>query len=207
MGYVAVGDTVRRIIAVQSTAGLVNADSTPVVTVRQQGVAMGYAPTVTNITTGIYEVAIVCSSGNGFSTGLEYDAYVTAAISGANVGAEVGAWFTQTRHTDDLAWPAVAGRSIAVDTSGGMLVGGFEVSSLMPGGQLKPNSMIDNYVYDSSNNPTSWRVRVFANKAAAQAAVAGHLDNADSEVERYKFTAVYSGSPETLASYLIYRDL
>lgn len=60
-----------------------------------------------------------------------------------------------------------------------------------PGGTLKPNSIIDSYVY-STGKPTSWRVRAFATKTACDAAVAGHADGTDSEIEREKYTATYN---------------
>ncbi len=77
------------------------------------------------------------------------------------------------------------------------------------GGQVKPNSFIDNYVYATVNGnpkPTSWRVRVFASKTACDAAVSGHADNADGETERYKVTATYN-SDGTVASYKYDKDL
>lgn len=76
-------------------------------------------------------------------------------------------------------------------------VGGLPVITAVgqgPGGTLKPNCRIDNYVYDGGNRPTSWRVRVFADKTACDASVAGHADDADGEVERETYTATYDGS-------------
>lgn len=74
-----------------------------------------------------------------------------------------------------------------------------------PGGQLKPNSFIDNYTYNGDGNPLTWRIRIFANKTAVDAAVAGHSDNTDSEIERYKMTATYTLT--ALATYKVDRDL
>lgn len=52
------------------------------VTIYEQGVAMGYAPVVTNKATGLYEVAIVASAANGFEELKEYTAAVTAIVGG-----------------------------------------------------------------------------------------------------------------------------
>lgn len=68
-----------------------------------------------------------------------------------------------------------------------------------PGGVLKPNSMEDNLVY-SSSKLTSSRLRIFASAAALGAAVAGHADNADGEVERYVSAVTYNVD-NTVASF------
>lgn len=73
------------------------------------------------------------------------------------------------------------------------------------GGTLKTNTLIDNYVY-SSGKPTSWRTRTFATKSACDAAVAGHSDNTDGEIEREKYTATYN-MDGTLATFKRDRDL
>lgn len=65
-----------------STGAATDADSTPTVTVAEDGVDMGYAPTVTNVATGLYMVAIVASSGNGFEAGRRYSVYATATVGG-----------------------------------------------------------------------------------------------------------------------------
>lgn len=89
-------------------------------------------------------------------------------------------------------------------------VGGLPIITAIgqgPGGQLKPNSFIDNYIYDVNKSPTSWRVRIFATKTACDAAVAGHADDADNEVERYNFTATYNPVDKTLTTYKIDKSL
>ncbi len=73
-------------------------------------------------------------------------------------------------------------------------VGGMATISAVgqaPGGVLKPNSMEDNLVY-SSGKLSSSRLRVFANAAGLAAAVPGHANNADGEVERYVSAATYN---------------
>ena len=65
-----------------STGAAANADSTPTVNVAEDGVAMGYAPTVTNITTGLYMVQIDATAGNGFEAGKRYSVYVAATVGG-----------------------------------------------------------------------------------------------------------------------------
>ncbi len=84
--YVKLGDTLRHCFGTASptTGAATNADSTPTVVVLQQGIAMSYVPVVTNIATGLYELAIVCSTANGFHEGREYSAYMTATVAGVS---------------------------------------------------------------------------------------------------------------------------
>lgn len=83
MNTVKLADTYRLMFGTTSGAGAaINADSTPTVTVRDQGTAMAYAPTVTNKATGLYEVALLLTSGNGFTTGHEYTVEVAATVGG-----------------------------------------------------------------------------------------------------------------------------
>lgn len=65
-----------------TTGAATNADSTPTVNVAEDGTALGYAPTVTNITTGLYMVQIDCTAGNGFEAGRRYSVYVAATVGG-----------------------------------------------------------------------------------------------------------------------------
>jgi hypothetical protein len=43
---------------------------------------MGYSPTVTNITTGLYRVQVDATTGNGFEAGKRYALYATATVGG-----------------------------------------------------------------------------------------------------------------------------
>jgi len=65
-----------------STGAATNADSTPTVTVAEDGTDMGYAPTVTNVATGLYKVQIDATAGNGFEAGKRYSVYVVATVGG-----------------------------------------------------------------------------------------------------------------------------
>jgi hypothetical protein len=65
-----------------STGAATNADSTPTVTVEEEGIAMGYAPTVSNVAAGLYRVTIVCTTANGFEAAKRYSVYVTATVGG-----------------------------------------------------------------------------------------------------------------------------
>jgi hypothetical protein len=83
MNYVKLGDTIRASFGTADSTGEVSAaDSTPVVVIRQSGVALAYVPVVTAVTTGLYEVAIVCSTANGFVNGGTCSAYVTVVLDG-----------------------------------------------------------------------------------------------------------------------------
>lgn len=65
-----------------TTGAAVNADSTPTVTVAEDGVDMGYTPSVSNVTTGLYIVTIAATAGNGFEAGKRYSVYATATVGG-----------------------------------------------------------------------------------------------------------------------------
>ena len=65
-----------------TTGAATDADSTPTVSVEEDGVAMGYAPTVTNVTTGLYRVQVDATTGNGFEAGKRYSLYATATVGG-----------------------------------------------------------------------------------------------------------------------------
>jgi hypothetical protein len=43
---------------------------------------MGYAPTVSNVATGLYKVQIDATAGNGFEAGKRYSVYVAATVGG-----------------------------------------------------------------------------------------------------------------------------
>lgn len=84
-----------------------------------------------------------------------------------------------------------------------------------PGGTLKPNTVIDNYTYDANENPTAWRVRVFASAAASDAAYAavnvatgqGNADTADGEIEREKYHAEYRANTKLLVALNRHKEL
>lgn len=65
-----------------STGAAANADSTPTVTVAEDGTDMAYSPTVSNVATGLYKVQIDATSGNGFEAGKRYSVYAVATVGG-----------------------------------------------------------------------------------------------------------------------------
>ncbi len=65
-----------------TTGAATNADSTPSVVVAEDGTDLGYAPTVTNVATGLYKVEIAATSGNGFEAGRRYNLYAVATVGG-----------------------------------------------------------------------------------------------------------------------------
>jgi len=85
------------------TGAAVNADSLPTVTIEKDGVAMGYAPTVTNVTTGLYRVTIVATVGNGFAAGSTYSLYAAAVVNGATGRDGIGEFAGTTQTVDDAA--------------------------------------------------------------------------------------------------------
>lgn len=83
MNPVALEDSIFPVFGTTSptTGAATNADSTPSVTITEDGVALGYSPTVTNIATGLYQVTINCTAANGFEAGKRYVVYVTATVA------------------------------------------------------------------------------------------------------------------------------
>lgn len=84
MGYAALGETRRLLFSTQNASGAaVNADSLPTILVYEQGSLIGAgSPVVTNQATGLYEVALVLSSANGFEVGKEYSVAAVAIVAG-----------------------------------------------------------------------------------------------------------------------------
>jgi len=83
MGYAALGETRRLLFSTQNATGAAtNADSLPTVSVYQQGTLIGAgSPVVTNKATGLYEVAIVLTTANGFAVGKEYSVAANATVN------------------------------------------------------------------------------------------------------------------------------
>lgn len=84
MNQVALADSVWSYFGTSSasTGAATNADSTPTVVVAEDGADMGYAPTVTNVATGLYKAEIVASGANGFEAGRRYNLYAVATVGG-----------------------------------------------------------------------------------------------------------------------------
>lgn len=84
MNQVGLGDSVWVHFGTSSatTGAATNADSTPTVTVAEDGTDMAYAPTVTNVATGLYKVQIDARAGNGFEAGKRYSLYAVATVGG-----------------------------------------------------------------------------------------------------------------------------
>lgn len=161
-------------------------------------------PTVTPIgTSGVYDLALTAS---------HLDTLGVAQINITETGViapndDLSIDVIAFNKSDGVRGGLTALPNAAAAASGGLPTfgtGAGQVNS--PGGQLKPNSLVDTYVYDTNKNPTSWRIRVFASKAATDAADPMHADGADGEVERYKIAATYNVD-KTLATYKVDRDL
>jgi len=109
-----------------TTGAATNADSTPTVTVLEDGTALGYAPTVTNITTGLYKVQIDCTAANGFEAGRRYMVYATAtvgAITGRDGIGEFEVMAVDLNTGIDVATstrlaPTIAARTLDVTATG-----------------------------------------------------------------------------------------
>lgn len=90
-----------------STGNATNADSTPVVTIEEDGTTLAYAATVVNSGVGLYRVAIVASAANGFEVGKRYAAWVAATVGGATGRDGLESWMVDTVDLGDtLSVPA-----------------------------------------------------------------------------------------------------
>lgn len=89
-----------------TTGAAADADSTPTVTVEEDGVALGYSPTVVNVATGLYRVTINCTTANGFEAGKRYSVYVLATVSGVSGRDSLAEFQLDARTVDELATPA-----------------------------------------------------------------------------------------------------
>lgn len=85
-----------------TTGAATDADSLPTATVEEDGVAMGYSPTVTNVTTGLYRVTIAATTGNGFEAGKRYSVYVVAAVSTITGRDGIAEFVVEANYVDDL---------------------------------------------------------------------------------------------------------
>lgn len=65
-----------------TTGAATNADSTPTVAIDEDGVVMGYAPSVVNVSTGEYRVTVAVTAANGFEAGKRYCMAVSATVGG-----------------------------------------------------------------------------------------------------------------------------
>jgi hypothetical protein len=83
MNQVGLGDSVWLHFGTSSptTGAAANADSTPTVTVAEDGTDIAYSPTVTNVATGLYKVQIDATAPNGFEAGKRYSVYVAATVA------------------------------------------------------------------------------------------------------------------------------
>lgn len=85
IGYAALNETRRVLFSTLNMNGAAqNADSLPTILVYEQGTAIGAgAPVVTNKATGLYEVALVLTTANGFSAFKEYTVAAVVTIDGS----------------------------------------------------------------------------------------------------------------------------
>lgn len=84
MNPVSLGDSIYPQFGTASptTGAATDADSTPTVTITEDGAALAYSPTVTNNATGLYTVQIDATAGNGFEAGRRYSIAVAATVGG-----------------------------------------------------------------------------------------------------------------------------
>lgn len=84
IGYASLDETRRLLFSTQNSSGdAADAGVLPTVSVYEQGTLMGaYVPVVTNKAIGLYEVALVLTTANGFEVGKEYSAAAIASLSG-----------------------------------------------------------------------------------------------------------------------------
>lgn len=104
-----------------TTGAATDADTLPVATVEEDGVPLGYSPTVANVATGLYRVTIVCTTANGFEAGKRYSLYVVATVGGITGRDGIAEFVVETNYLDDV-YTAVGTRAAPGDSM--MLTGG-----------------------------------------------------------------------------------
>lgn len=134
-----------------------------------------------------------------------------ATVTPTSVTSRGNGWFSILLTAAQLATLGLMPvRAIAPDAAGspGSLPSDEVVLNVVAidGGQIKANSLNDNYTYNANGLPITWRLRVFASKTACDAATPGNPNGTDGEVERYLGSATYNVDG-TLATYKFDKDL
>jgi hypothetical protein len=181
MGYVELGRTLRIAFTTLDRVGqAVDADSTPTMTLRKQGVALGYSPPITHVSTGTYEAVIAITSGNGFEIDKEISSYFTATINGLTVPKGGPSFVPQNFSSDDIME-----RISALSNRKSVQDGGAGHANIQRSG--------DGFA-------TYIRVRVFADSKNLSTVTKGAADGADGELYRYTFTGTEDGSTGRLGN-------
>jgi hypothetical protein len=91
-----------------STGAATNADSTPTVSVEEDGTLMGYSPSVSNVATGLYRATVAATTANGFEATKRYSLYAEAAVGGISGRDGIAEFECVASSLDDLAVPGDA---------------------------------------------------------------------------------------------------
>jgi len=217
--YVKLGETIRGLFGTSSfsTGASVDADALPTCAVLDQGTLLGYTPTVVNKATGLYEVPIDVTVGNGFAVNRSYTTFVVVVVAGVTARSPingVSSFNTVARNPDDFAFPTVSGRSMSVDISGNvsanvantptvvnaildeLLTGHAIVGSVADGIAIAAGMLQGNFLMDQTNNAdpngqTAARLRVFRTGVATAAATDG--GSGQGEFATFVVTTTYTG--------------
>lgn len=200
--YVKLGETIRGTFGTANfgTGAAQNADVLPTCIVLDQGVPMGYSPTVTLQAVGLYEVAIVASAGNGFATGRQYSSYVEAVVGGVTARVPVGgiASFNLTTRGPDDAVSANVLNIAAIVTAvldelltAHAVTGSVGDAIAIAAGLLQGNFFMDQTNNTNPNGQTASRLRIFRTGVAAAAATDG--GTGEGEFATFLVTTTYAG--------------
>lgn len=112
--YLKLGDTIHGVFGTNAFAdgSATDADSLPTCVVLDEGSPMAYAPTVTHVDTGLYDVEVDATTGNGFVVGHQYSLYVVVVVGGSTTRAPVdgiSSFNVTARDPDDLDVPTLDG--------------------------------------------------------------------------------------------------
>lgn len=104
MNLVKLGDTVwiSFYTANPSTGARQDADSTPVVLVYANGAQLPYLPSVGHISSGGYQAAVVCTTGNGFAAGQQCHVDCSVIVAGIAGADTIGQLNIQSSQMDDV---------------------------------------------------------------------------------------------------------
>lgn len=96
-----------------STGVRQDADVLPTILVYANGVALGYAPAVSNLATGRYQVKIDCTTGNGFAALQEIRVDCAAVVAGVSGADTIDQFTMQSAQLEDVYTLAVLQSKLA----------------------------------------------------------------------------------------------
>lgn len=193
--YVKLSDTIRATFGVASTAdgSALDADSLPTCVVLDAGTPMGYAPVVVHQATGLYEVPVAVTAGNGFTVGHAYSLYVVVVVGGKTSRGPVHgvSSFTVTLKGPDDAGGVTVNAILDELLSAHSVIGSVGDGIAIAAALLQGNFYMDQTNNTDPNGQTASRLRCFRTGTATAAATDG--GSGQGEFATFLVTTTYVG--------------